>query len=180
MEFRSVIPLPCPRARRRARDQAHFPPLLQMRAFTFSTGAWSAPPQWACWSGLPAPLRLLQPLMAVRCGVHTSSLSNLTTTGGWQRKELVQAILQFCARLPVSGLALPFLSCWQSWDFIKALIKSIQDEWLLKAAKFWSSLAARSPHDIYKRMALDSCASAVARNRRIWARSMSRAICDTV
>ena len=95
--------------------------------------------------------------------MHTSSLGNLTVSA----RNKCRDILRFCTRVPVSGLlSLPVL-------LAELGLKSIQDDWPLFAAMFWNSVAARPPDDIYKRMALDSCASAVARNRRNWARSMS-------
>ena len=137
-------------------------------------GAWSASPQWACWSGLPAPLPS-RSAASYGCEVWgTCQFPKQLDDRRDQRKELVQGYLAILREIAGVRTSTAF-----SILLAELGLKSIQDEWLLKAAKFWNSLAARSPHDIYKRMALDSCASAVARNRRIWARSMFRAIRDT-
>ena len=55
-------------------------------------------------------------------------------------------------------------------------LKSLQHVWLLRAAKFWNSLASKPNGTFYKSIALDCCKDAVAASRHNWAWSMFKAI----
>ena len=55
-------------------------------------------------------------------------------------------------------------------------LKSLQHVWLLRAAKFWNSLAGKSSGTFYKVIALDCCRDAVGSSRHNWAWSMFKAI----
>ena len=60
--------------------------------------------------------------------------------------------------------------------FAELGLQPIQHVWLLRAAKFWNSLACKPATSIYKVMALDCCSAAVSLSRHNWAWSMFRAI----
>ena len=55
-------------------------------------------------------------------------------------------------------------------------LKSLQHVWLLRAAKFWNSLAGKPSGTFYKVIALDCCRDAVGSSRHNWAWSMFKAI----
>ena len=58
-------------------------------------------------------------------------------------------------------------------------LKSLQHVWLLRAAKFWNTLAGKRAGTMYKLIALDCCTAAVVSSRRNWAWSIFRAIRGT-
>ena len=55
-------------------------------------------------------------------------------------------------------------------------LQSLQHVWLLRAAKFWNSLAGKPDGTVYKLIALDCCTAAVVSSRHNWAWSIFRAI----
>ena len=63
--------------------------------------------------------------------------------------------------------------------FAELGLKSLQHVWLLRAAKFWNSLAGKPNGTFYKIIALDCCKDAVAALRHNWAWSMFKAIRTT-
>ena len=63
--------------------------------------------------------------------------------------------------------------------FAELGLKSLQHVWLLRAAKFWNSLAGKPNGTFYKIIALDCCKDAVAASRHNWAWSMFKAIRTT-
>ena len=58
-------------------------------------------------------------------------------------------------------------------------LRSMPDQWLLRAAGFWNSLAALPQANVFRRIALDACTAAISSNCRNWAHSMFRAVRGT-
>ena len=56
--------------------------------------------------------------------------------------------------------------------------RALPDLWMIRAAKFWNSLAALPPCHLYKRIAMHACHSAVTSSVRNWAWSMFRKVRD--
>ena len=55
-------------------------------------------------------------------------------------------------------------------------IKSLPDQWLLRAAGFWNSLASLPIGNVSRHVALDACSAAISQDHRNWAHSMFKAI----
>ena len=55
-------------------------------------------------------------------------------------------------------------------------IKSLPDQWLLRAAGFWNSLASLPVGNVFRHVALDACSAAISQDHRNWAHSMFKAI----
>ena len=55
-------------------------------------------------------------------------------------------------------------------------IKSLPDQWLLRAAGFWNSLASLPAGNVFRQVALDACLAAISQGHRNWAHSMFKAI----
>ena len=58
-------------------------------------------------------------------------------------------------------------------------LRGMPDQWLLRAAGFWNSLAALPQANLYRHIALDACRAAISSNHRNWAHSMFKAIRGT-
>ena len=50
------------------------------------------------------------------------------------------------------------------------------DQWLLRAAGFWNSLASLPRGNVFRHVALDACSAAVSQDHRNWAHSMFKAM----
>ena len=93
-----------------------------------------------------------------------------------ERYELVKGYLQILREITRVRTSTP-----TAISLAELGLKALSDEWLLRAAKFWNNLAAQHHHSMYRRMASDSCKSAVGPGirRKDWAGLMYRAVIDT-
>ena len=55
-------------------------------------------------------------------------------------------------------------------------LKSMPNQWLLRAAGFWNSLASLPVGNVFRHVALDACSAAISHGHRNWAHSMFKAI----
>ena len=104
-------------------------------------------------------------------GCEIWGLARLPTSAAVARQQLSQTYLHMLKE--ISGVR----KCTPAPILLSEFgIKSLPDQWLLRAAGFWNSLASLPAGNVFRQVALDACLAAISQGHRNWAHSMFKAI----
>ena len=104
-------------------------------------------------------------------GCEIWGLPRLPTAAAAARQQLSQSYLHMLRE--ISGVR----RCTPTPILLAEFgIKSLPDQWLLRAAGFWNSLASLPIGNVFRHVALDACSAAISQDHRNWAHSMFKAI----